>query len=141
LHLLVTRLVVEAQVMALVGVEALRMALGGVEPLDDTTVIFILPLYLFGSGGAGWGIRIINKFIACFCHVSLSFAPSAYCESPFCPPPPSAMDLYLLSLGLQAALFRIRGHNLNPRSTGGHYFLSVIGFTHFLYTFLNFATE
>ena len=45
LHLLVTELVVEALVMAL----------GGVEALDGTTVTFFLPLFLFGFGGAGGG--------------------------------------------------------------------------------------
>ena len=45
--------------------------------------------------------------------------------------PPSAADLYLLFLGLPAALFRIGGHNLNPGSTLGHCLLSVIGFTLF----------
>jgi len=37
------------------AVEALVMALGGVEALDGTTVTFFLPLFLFGFGGAGGG--------------------------------------------------------------------------------------
>lgn len=119
---------VQAPVRVLGGVEALVMALSGVEALDGTTVIscFSFSLTWEGQVVGHQNHRQIHcmflpyiAFLCTFCILWFSFL--------F----PSIADLYLLSLGLPASLFRIGGHNLNPRSTEGHCFLSVNGFTHF----------